>query len=440
MGEKDQSQAPVVRQPNAGPTSAPVTSAQVAQVQAMMTQGATPGDVAGFIAENPGARDEIMTYLHVGVGNAFVQQVLLAGGPTPPPPDPLVGGAGMLSFTFPVDDQVVQVYVSPGGIDHHPDVFMFFHGYNANLGIDDRIKPQDDDNVSGKDSAKAAVAEGKATNTIAILPQGIRGTGKTGGQMPAMIGAGKGFEPFLDHILEALAMKMAISGKLEPKHIALAGHSAGGYQGIDEAMSTMGKYSDTITDLTLMDTSYSNAHFADALNWLFTGSPGKTIRIAQSHDQLLQSHHQVPDPTPEKPKQTKDEIGPPHWQGYFGDDALVGAAKHHKMTLNQIQKFDYKHWASNDDRGNSTKVMQHTQVINADGKLQCDILVMQSDLGHHEIRDNIMDDAIDSIGKGGADTSDFGKNHIPYYGRDPDAPHEGNVEHVPGEPDRRKKK
>src|SRR5450432_1031985 len=118
MGDKDQSKAPVVnQQPSTGPTSAaPVTSAQVAQVQTMIAQGGTPGDVAGFIEANPGARDEIMTYLHGGPGNTFVQQVMLAAGPTTPPPDPLVGGADMLSFTFPVDDQVVQVYVSPGGI------------------------------------------------------------------------------------------------------------------------------------------------------------------------------------------------------------------------------------------------------------------------------------------------------------------------------------
>jgi hypothetical protein len=167
---------------------------------------------------------------------------------------------------------------------------------------------------------------------------------------------------------------------------------------------------------------------------MFAGSPGKTIRIVQSQDQLLQSHHQAPDPTPDDPKHTKDVTGPPHWRGYFGDDALVAAAPKQHMTLNQIQKFDWKKWESNDDRGNSTKVMQHTQVVNADGKIQCDILVMQSDLGHHEIRDNVMDDAIDSIGQGAASADDFGKNQIPYYGRDPNEPHHNNREHVPGEP------
>ena len=449
------------------------TSSAAAQVRAMVAQGHGPAEIGGVLAANPGARDEILRYLHQTRGNAFVQQVMFLGsggggggggqpqgqptgagggtnqpnGPLAQPPvmladaptpvkhdDPLVGGPNMISLVLPVDDQYVQVYVSPGGINHKPDVFMFFHGQSANLMIDPRLKRQDDDNVSGNDSAGAAVAQAKAKNTIAILPQGVRGGGgSNGGQMPAMMGKGS-LPKFLDDILAMLGAKIGLEGDITPTHLSLAGHSAGGYQGIDEALVSAGKYADTISDLTLMDSSYSNTHFEHAQSWMFTHSPGKTIRIVQSQDQLLQSHHQVPDPTPENPKHTKDETGPPHWNAYFGDAALIAAAKQQKMTLNQIQKFDWKKWKSDDDRGNSTKVMQHTQVINADGKVQCDILVMQSELGHHEIRDNVMDDAIDSIGQGPASADDFGKNQIPYYGRDPAAPHFNNREHVPGEP------
>jgi hypothetical protein len=126
-----------------------------------------------------------------------------------------------------------------------------------------------------------------------------------------------------------------------------------------------------------------------------------------------------------------DKVGPPHWRDYFNEAAIGAAAKKHGMTMKPILPYSA---TSTDDRGNHTRVLQHTQVINGNGDVQCDILVMQSDLGHHEIRDNVMDDAIDSIGKGAAGSDEFGKNQIPYYGRDPNMPHDGNLEHVPGEP------
>ena len=85
--------------------------------------------------------------------------------------------------------------------------------------------------------------------------------------------------------------------------------------------------------------------------------------------------------------------------------------------------------------GLRTGIIRHSQVLNADGEVQCDILVLRSDLGHYEIRDNVMDDAIDSIGQGAAGSDKFAKNQIPGYGRDPMAPHAGNREHVPGEPE-----
>jgi hypothetical protein len=59
------------------------------------------------------------------------------------------------------------------------------------------------------------------------------------------------------------------------------------------------------------------------------------------------------------------------------------------------------------DRGNRTGTLQHSQVLNAAGQVQCDILVLRSDLGHHEIRDNVMDDAIDSIGQRAAGSDKF---------------------------------
>ena len=118
-----------------------------------------------------------------------------------------------------------------------------------------------------------------------------------------------------------------------------------------------------------------------------------------------------------------------------------------KMSVNHIVKYkprpiQGKGSALDDiaaDRGNHTGTLQHSQVLNAAGKVQCDILILRSDLGHHEIRDNVMDDAIDSIGQGAAGSDNFGKNQIADYGRDPMAPHDGNREHMAGEPERKPK-
>jgi hypothetical protein len=40
--------------------------------------------------------------------------------------------------------------------------------------------------------------------------------------------------------------KLAIKDPIVPNYIALAGHSAGGYEGVHDALGTAGKYADTI--------------------------------------------------------------------------------------------------------------------------------------------------------------------------------------------------
>jgi hypothetical protein len=379
-----------------------------------------------------------------GSGSAGGQQ---PGGPSLPPqpspqppyagddphkPDPKQKTVDMVSLVVEIDGQFVQVYVSPGGVDQTPDVFMFFHGHRANLGIDKDLTPKPNDNVSGNDSAAAAVQQAQTKNTIVLLPQGVRGGGKDdGGAMKALRGKGS-LPKLVDDILADLGPKLGVNGTIVPKHIALAGHSAGGYEGVHDALRTAGKYADTISDITLMDSSYSDTHFEDAVHWMFGKTPGKTIRIVQSEDQMLHSYQEVPDPSDPEKKKTITKVIAPHWRGFFSEAALNRAAIAHKMTISPIQKYDPD---STDDRGNKTRVLQHTQVMNDQSQVQCDILVMQSDLGHHEIRDNVMDDAIDSIGKGAAGSDSFGKNQIAGYGRDPKAPHSGNKEHVPGEPE-----
>jgi hypothetical protein len=302
--------------PPAG-TPAPVSSAPLATVQMMVSEGRGPAEIAAVIVANPGARDEILFYLHTTRGNWFVQQVLAAATRTCRPggdvmladapvtkidDDPIEGSPDMVPMVVIIDGQYVQVYVAPGGINRHPDVFMFFHGQNANLMIQPKLEGPAD-NVSGNDTAATAMKQAKAKNTLAILPQGVDGVAGGGG----MKGLEKGGDlpTFLDKILAAVGAGLGKTGTMEPKHIALAGHSAGGYMGVHEALSTAGRYEDTISDITLMDSSYSEVHFSDASKWMFKGPPNKTLRIVQSSDQINNRcpHHDVTTEPPRDPRQ-----------------------------------------------------------------------------------------------------------------------------------------
>ncbi len=413
-------------------------SQPLALVQALLAHGKSPAEIAAVISAHPEARAEIMTYLQQNLGNAYVQQVIASAGPllgspdvmradAAPPPPP---AQGMVSMAVQADGQWVQVYVSPGSIDLNPNVFMFFHGQRANLGVEPGLKG-DDDNVSGNDVAGSAMAEAKAKNTLAVLPQGVDGV-KGGGGMKALEGKGN-LPTFLDHILLEVAKNLALTGQIVPKHIALAGHSAGGYMGVHEALSTAGRYADTISDITLMDTNYSEIHFADASAWMYTGSPNKTLRIVQGADQTNNSYEVVPDPDDtEKKKKIRKRVDP-YWKEYFSETTLKSHAGKQGMTISKLvsptaDDFAGKSKADRHRGGDKTSVIQHTQVLDKSGKVQCDVLIMMSQLEHHEIRDSVMDDAIDSIGKGADGSDDFGTNTIPQYGREKDRPHHGNAE------------
>jgi len=104
--------------------------------------------------------------------------------------------------------------------------------------------------------------------------------------------------------------------------------------------------------------------------------------------------------------------------------------RHPDMSINHKKAFEFKKnssYGTGEDRGNMTEMVQHTQILNKDNQVQCDILVLHSNLGHHEIRDSTMDDAINSIGQGAAGSDQFGRyDDDPSYGRDPKKPHEGN--------------
>ncbi len=300
-------------------------------------------------------------------------------------PQPLVKGAPT-RMVVKGGVQSCLVFVSPGQLTATPDLFLFFHGYQADYGKDVDKKQDRPDKMtlykSGSDVAEEAMAYTAGKNMIAILPQGNIGRqDERGGHMKALEG---GLEPFVNSVLANVAKELKVE-KLTPNHIGIAGHSAGGYEGVHQAMSSpkaMGSLADKITDVTLMDSSYVGTHFADARDWIFTGSPGKNLRIigqkVQMADRRKGGHHH-----------------------YFDHDKLAPYAKKGGFELVELPV---------GDKRESSTVLQHTQIVK-DGTVHGDILILLSKReggkGHHDIRDDVMDDAILSIGEGAAGNAHF---------------------------------
>jgi hypothetical protein len=282
--------------------------------------------------------------------------------------------------------QQCQVYVSPGGVTATPDVFIFFHGHRAQYHIDG--KQQGKGEISGLDVAADAMTHARGKNTIAILPQGKLGSRAVdddrtteGGYMAALQG---GLPAFVTSVLTPLAADLHMAS-LTPRHISLAGHSAGGYMGIHDALRKAGSMADAITDVTLMDTGYATSHFDDTAAWMYSGSPGKSVRIIGSAKQITATQKHT---------------------GAFSPGALAKAAKAHGFTVQDVG-------VSGDQRDKDTKVVQHSRIMK-EGMVQCDVLIMMFDQfhdagrDHAPLRDRVMDDAILSIGEGAAGNDTFG--------------------------------
>jgi hypothetical protein len=301
--------------------------------------------------------------------------------------------------------QKCQVFASAGDITETPDIFLFFHGHSAQYGIDAAQKGKSG-SLSGIDVAEQAVSQAKGKNVIAILPQGVAaGSIKNdhskdrhtheGGYMKALQA---GLPTFLSSVLDAVAVDLNMP-KLSPGHISIAGHSAGGYQGVHDALKGAGDLLDHISDITLMDSSYSDAHFKDAAKWMFQGQPGKSLRIIGSPDQIDSGMH----------------------SGTFSKSAINSHAKQAGYEVEHLS-------TKGDDRDNHTSVHQHSQ-LKKDGAVHGDILILKSARSHGQIRDDVMDDAILSIGQGAAGNEKFAKHDIKHHVPDPET--EKKVEQQP---------
>ena len=297
--------------------------------------------------------------------------------------------AGAKSVGF----QQVQVFASPGGITATPDVFIHFHGHRANYklegGPEDQTKKQNA-TLSGVDVAEQAMRQAQNQNTIAILPQGViaeneAGTKNDGGYMAALQ---QGLPTFLDQVLKQVGADLQIAD-LKPGHIGISGHSAGGYAGVHDALSKAGELADAITDITLMDTSYADVHFADTAKWMYAGKPGKNVRI-------IGTRHQI-----------TDKESSAHLWGYFSKAKLEKNAKAHGFTVEDVG-------GEGEKRDAEMSVVQHSR-LKKGGDTQADILILQyvktgnASKDHAPLRDEVMDDAIFSIGEGAAGNDTFGK-------------------------------
>lgn len=321
-----------------------------------------------------------------------------AGAGHPPPPLDHMG-----KFVYQVSaggaTQQVLVYVAAGQLTLAPDVFVFFHGQWANYGIDpkqladrkaaeqariarekadpskDPKKIKGDETAayveSGRDSSAEAMQHAQGKNVIAILPQGVMGgAGSTGGHMAVLTAKGGGLPVLIDSIMAAL-QKDLHGDRMKPGRISIAGHSAGGYMGVHEALASAGEDRDTITDVTLMDAEYHGAQFENASAWLLQGKGGKSFRIVASPGQLKTGLH-LP---------------------YFGPDTLRKHAEAKGFSV--VDK-----GGAGEPRGPKTTVVYHAQIMKG-SELHADVLILTTQMGHHEIRDNAMDDAILNIGQGG---------------------------------------
>ncbi len=294
------------------------------------------------------------------------------------------GGAAKIGF------QKCLVFLSPGLSTATPDLFLFFHGYFADYGKDVDKKQKRPEKMhlseSGSDVAEKAMAAAAGKNVIAILPQGnIGARDEHGGHMK---GLDAGLPTFITSVLANVAQELGVK-ELAPGHISMAGHSAGGYEGIHSALDVkrLGSLADNVTDVTLMDASYGGSQFSDARDWLFTGSAGKSLRIIGQKEQVI----------------TRGEM---HGE-YLGPKALDRYAAKHGFTVQQLD--------IGEKRDTST-VIQHSHILK-DGQFHADVLILLSKRhgsgkGHHDIRDDVMDDAILSIGEGAEGAEHFDRDAV----------------------------
>ena len=172
------------------------------------------------------------------------------------------------------------------------DVFVFFHGYRADITID--ASKSGHENVVLESHLQEAMA---GTDRIGIVPQAHstwawsdRGDKKKwvlAWNWAEALSKVKGFDGLVRRALDVLQKAMRLDNPLEPRAIHVAGHSGGGVA-IGQATDVKGGaklFGDKVQDVTLQDAGYGGSHWEKTLDWFLHGSPGKTMRVLVSHSE-----------------------------------------------------------------------------------------------------------------------------------------------------------
>jgi hypothetical protein len=125
-----------------------------------------------------------------------------------------------------------------------------------------------------------------------------------------------------------------------------------------------------------MDAEYNGSQFANASSWLLQGKPGKSFRIVASGKQLKTGLHLE----------------------YFSPENLKAHAEAKGFTVADKG-------GVGQPRGPETTVVYHAQIMKG-AEIHGDVLILNTAMGHHQVRDNVMDDSILDIGKGAAGGGD----------------------------------
>ena len=320
-----------------------------------------------------------------------------------------------------VGKQRCLVLVSPKGITTTPDIFIHYHGWSADYmikggtvthklghmtGLENEYSSKVD-TKSGSDVVVKSIASTRA-NLIALLPQGNIGEGsKRGGRMPEI--DRMGFPKFVATILAKLAKTLNVKS-LKPGKIGVSGHSAGGYEGVASTLKKAGALKNNITEVTLMDTAYSQTHFKLAEKWLYSGSSGKSLRIVGRIHQVQWRKYRKYKAKGGRPAYKKTISHHP----WFGSREIKRrAAKYPGFKATNVKVVD-------PNRDHKSKVLQHTKITKG-GKLHADVLVLRTEVTskktHGLLRDQFIDDALRSTGQGMAGTKYFGKGGWPKAGK-----------------------
>jgi murein DD-endopeptidase MepM/ murein hydrolase activator NlpD len=227
--------------------------------------------------------------------------------PTNPQATPATGKGGFFTFEYeairkgsesvcgsgaPLNevDMPVLVYAPATISSSTVDLFVFFHGWRADLGArtasGEGSKSQGDEKMTDLSHLDEALS---GTGRVGIAPQAPKTCKFSTTENKWLFGqfsqwhqafSKKGFDDLINLVLKNLSATKGLTTPLTAGAMHVAGHSGGG-QGIVESTNVKGgarAFADKIQDVTLQDAGYGDT-WETMMGWFFQGTPEKTIRV-----------------------------------------------------------------------------------------------------------------------------------------------------------------